>query len=165
MQSAKQKERELIIGLHKKKKTVREIGYILGISKSKAAFWINRFDKTKSLENKSRSGRPSRLNAEQIFRLKKDLLSSPPKRYGGESFGWTTKLAINYVKENFGVTYGMRQIQKLFHKAGLSLITPRSQHNKSSYAARTVYKEEFKKNSKKNIWVAQSLISTKQDSD
>lgn len=161
MKSAKEKERQLIINLHKKKHSTREIASLLDISKSKASFWIKRFRETKSLKDKPKSGCPSMLKTEQFNELKKVLLNLPPPRFGGESFGWTTKMAIQYVKDHFGVKYSMRRMQELFHKFGLNLITPRSQHKKSSYAARTVYRMDFKKNSKKNIWVAPSLISTK----
>jgi len=165
MNEKKVEIRKTIIKLYEKDKTQEEISNLLDIPQSTISYWIVRYRRTKSLENKQRSGRPSRLSKEDFSKLKQSLLDSPPKRYGGESFGWTTKMAIDYIKENFGVNYGMRQVQKLFHKAGLSLITPRSQHSKSSYAARTVYRMDFKKNSRKNIWIAQSLISTKQDLD
>ena len=49
MKTAKQKERELIVKLSKEKRTTRDIASILGISKSKAAFWVKRFRDTESL--------------------------------------------------------------------------------------------------------------------
>jgi len=153
--------RKKIISLNKKSKSVRDIAYLLDVSKSKAAYWIKRYKQTGKLENMPRSGCPARLNKIQLSQLNKALLDFAPNRFGGESLGWTTKMAIQYVKDKFNVSYGMRQMQKLFHKFGLNLITPRTEHAKSSYAARTVYRMDFKKNSKKNIWVAPSLISTK----
>lgn len=157
--------RKKIISLHGKSKSVREIAYLLDISKSKAAYWIKRYRQTNKLENLPRSGCPSRLKKKQLSQLKEVLLDFPPKRFGGESLGWTTKMAMQYVKDNFNVQYGMRQMQKLFHKFGIKLITPRPEHAKASYAARVVYRMDFKKNSKKNIWVAPSLISTRLPSD
>lgn len=153
--------RKKIISLHKKSKSVRDIAYLLDVSKSKAAYWIKRYKETGKLENMYRSGCPARLNKIQLSKLNESLLDFSPNRYGGKSLGWTTKMAIQYVKDKFNVSYGMRQMQKLFHKFGLTLITPRSEHTKASYAARTVYRMDFKKNSKKNIWVAPSLISMK----
>lgn len=162
MNSEKIAIRKKIISLYKKKKSVREIGYLLDIGKSTAAYWIKRHKETSNLEDKPRSGKPSRLSKNQQNKLKNALLDFPPLRYGGESVGWTTKMAIDFVKKEFGVNYGMRQMQKLFHKFGLNLITPRSEYKKSSYAARTVYRMDFKKNSKMNIWIAPSLISINQ---
>ncbi len=156
--------RKKIISLHKKGKSTREIAYLLDVSKSKSAYWVKRYKDNKSLENKPRSGKPSKLNKNQLKELKEVLLNFPPSRFGGQSLGWTTKMAIQYVKDNYLIRYSMRRMQELFHKFGLNLITPRSEHKKASYAARTVYRMDFKKNSKKNIWVAPSLISTKRPS-
>ena len=151
--------RKKIISLHNKNKSTRSIAYLLDISKSKAFYWIQRFDQTGKLSNLPKSGCPARLTKEQFNIFKNALLDFPPKRFGGKSLGWTTKMAIQFVKDKFNVQYGMRRMQELFHKFGLNLITPRSQHVKSSFAARTVYRMDFKKNSKTNIWVAKSLIS------
>ena len=153
--------RKKIISLHKKKKPTREIAYLLDIGKSTAAFWIQRYKQTGSLEDKQGRGMKPWLTKTQFSELKKVLLDFPPPRFGGESMGWLTKMAIQYVKDNYGIKYSMRRMQELFHKIGLNLITPRPQHKKASYAARTVYRMDFKKNSKWNIWVAPSLISMK----
>jgi transposase len=151
--------REKILSLSEKKKTVREIAYLLDVSKSKAAYWIKRHKLTGELANRPRSGKPSKLSKEQLSALKLVLLDVPPSRYGGKSMGWLTRLAIKYVHDTYGVKYSMRRMQELFHDVGLNLITPRSEHTKASFAARTVYRMDFKKNSKKNIWIAPSLIS------
>ena len=42
----------------------------------------------------------------------------------------------------------MRYMQKLFHKFGLNLITPRSEAYNGSKLARDAYRDEFKKKSK-----------------
>jgi transposase len=154
--------RQTIIKLHKKGKKQTEISFLLDVPQTTVSYWIRNFKKERRLTDRPRSGRPSQLTKKQKKKLKYVLLDFPPPRFGGGSFGWTTKMAIQYIKDNFGVKYGMRQMQKLFHKFALNLITPRVEHRKSSYAARTVFRMDFKKNSKKNIWIAHSLISTKQ---
>ena len=151
--------RKNIIKLHNKGKKQTEISYLLDVPQSTISYWIIRYNKEKKLTDKPRSGRPAQLTKDQKKELKAVLLDFPPERYGGESLGWTTKMAMIFIKEKFNVSYGMRQIQKLFHKFGLNLITPRQEHKKTSHAARVVYRMDFKKNSKKNIWVAPSLIS------
>jgi transposase len=153
--------RKKIISLHDKKKPTREIAYLLDISKSKAAFWVKRYKTTGSLDDKPRSGKPAKLNKEQFEQIKKVLNDFPPSKYGGESIGWDSKMLLNYIKDNFKVTFGMRYAEKIMHKCGIALITPRVEHKNSSHAARVVYRMDFKKNSKKNIWIAPSLISTK----
>lgn len=153
--------RQNIIKLHDKGKKQTEISFLLDVPQTTVSYWIRNFKKEQRLTDKPRSGRPTQLTREQKEELKNVLLDFPPKRFGGESLGWTTKMAMQYVKDTFRVNYGMRQMQKLFHKFGIKLITPRPEHAKASYAARVVYRMDFKKNSKKNIWVAPSLISMK----
>jgi transposase len=153
--------RQKIVSLHEKRKSTREIAYLLDISKSKAAYWVKRYKETGNLEDKPRSGKPSKLSKDELNELKKVLLDFPPDRLGGKSVGWLTKMAIQYVKDTYGKTYSMRRMQELFHVLGLNLITPRSEHKNASFAARTVFRMDFKKNSKRNIWIAPSLISTK----
>lgn len=157
--------RKTIIKLHKKGKKGVEIADLLDISQSTVSFWIVRWQKTGSLRDKSGRGMKPWLSKKQYGELKKVLLDFPPSRFGGKSAGWLTKMAITYVKDTYGVKYSMRRMQEIFHKIGLKLITPRTEHIKSSYAARTVYRMDFKKNSKTNIWIAPSLISTNPPSD
>ena len=161
MKQEKIELRKAIIKLHKKGKKQPEISFLLDVSQSTVSYWIIRHKKTGKLEDKPRSGKPSKLSKEQLQELKQILLDFPPQRYGGKSLGWITKIAIQYVFDTYGVKYSMRRMQELFHNFGLNLITPRSEHSKASYAARTVYRMDFKKNSKTNIWIAPSLISTK----
>jgi len=153
--------RQNIIQLHKKGKKQMEISYLLDVPQSTISYWIINYNKENRLTDNPRSGRPSQLTKKQFENIKQTFLDFPPERFGGKSLGWTTKMAIQYIKDNYGVKYGMRQIQKLFHKFNLNLITPRSEHKQASFAARTVYRMDFKKNSKKNIWIAPSLISTR----
>jgi len=161
MKQEKIEQRKAIIKLHKKGKKQPEISFLLDVSQSTVSYWIIRHKKTGKLEDKPRCGKPPKLSKEQLQELKQVLLDFPPSRYGGKSMGWLTKIAIQYVFDTYGVKYSMRRMQELFHNFGLNLITPRSEHSKASYAARTVCRMDFKKNSKTNIWIAPSLISTK----
>ncbi len=118
------KERKLIIKLHfiDKKKT-REIEKILDCSQSKVSYWICKHKQGLSLEDKPRSGRPSRLSKEQFEKLKITLQKKPnQKRFGGQSLAWTTKMITKYVKEELKVNYKATQIRVLIKKCGLSLI-------------------------------------------
>jgi transposase len=157
--------RQNIIKLHNKGKKQTEISYLLDVPQTTVSFWIRRYSQVNVLEDKKHPGKQSKLTDEQMQNLKKILFDFPPSRYGGKSLGWLTRIAIKYVHETYGIKYSMRRMQELFHKVGLNLITPRSEHSKASFAARTVYRMDFKKNSKKNIWIAPSLISTKSASD
>lgn len=157
--------RKTIVKLYAKGKTQEEISNLLDIPQSTVSYWIVRHRETGSVKNRPRSGRPAMIAKAQRKQLNKELLGDPPSRYGGESFGWTTKAAIDYVAQKYGVKYSMRRMQELFHKFGLSLITPRTEHKRDSSVMRTVYRDDFKKNSRKNIWIAPSSTLTKHRSD
>jgi len=84
MKSARIKERELIIKLHNEKRSTYEISSILGISQTKASFWIRRYIKTGSLENMPRSGRPTPLTKSELNSIRGMIKSRmlEPKKAG-----------------------------------------------------------------------------------
>jgi transposase len=161
MKSEKLELRKMIIKLHSKGKKQTDISNILDIPQTTVSFWIRRYVKSGELVDKPRSGKPAMLTPEQIENVKAYLLDYAPERYGGASIGWTTKMAIQFIKEKHGITFSMRRMQELFNIFGLSLITPRSEHYSASKLARNSFRDEFKKNFKMNIWIAPSLISMK----
>jgi len=153
MKSAKQKERELIVKLSNEKKSSYEIADILGISQTKASFWIRRYRNTGSLEDRLRSGRPTHLTKKKLDQiallLKKKMLSQENKT------GLSSKEVLQLIENKTKKNYTLRHTQRLMHKMGLSLITPRVSHIRKDEKAQEEFRQEFKKNSKRNIWVIQ----------
>ena len=152
MKSAKQKERELIVKLSKEKRTTREIASILGISKSKSAFWVKRFRDTESLEDKKRSGRPTSLTKKELGSLASTIKSKvlEPKKTGISS-----KEVLQLIEHKTNKKYSLRHAQRLLHNMGFSLITPRVSHIRKDEKAQDKFREEFKKKFQKNIWIIQ----------
>ena len=152
MKSAKQKERELIVKLSNEKRTTREIASILGISKSKSAFWVKRFRDSKSLDDKKRNGRPTPLTKDKLNSIR-DIIKSKviePKRAG-----ITSKEVLQIIENKINKKYTLRHTQRLLHKIGLSLITPRISHIRKDEKAQQKFREEFKKNLNRNMWAIQ----------
>lgn len=152
MKSARQKERELIIELYNKKKSTYQIADILGISQTKASFWIRRYIKTGSLENMPRSGRPTPLTKDElnsIASLIKSKVLEPKKA------GITSKEVLQIIEHKIKRKYTLRHGQRLLHKMGFSLITPRVGHIRKDEKAQKKFREEFKKNLSRNIWAIQ----------
>jgi len=150
MKSDKTKERELIIKLSQEGRSSYEIANILGISQTKASFWIRRYKKTKSLENMPRSGRPTPLTKKQlneIANLVKEKALEPRKS------GITSKEVLQIIEHKTKKTYSLRHVQRTLHKMGFSLITPRISHIKKDKQAQEKFRNEFKKNLSRNIWV------------
>ena len=150
MKTAKEKERELVIKLSKDKKTCREIASILGISKSKASFWVNRYEKEKSLADKPRSGRPTPLTKEKLNSIASTIKSKvlEPNRTGISS-----KEVLQLIEHKTERKYTLRHAQRLLHKMSFSLITPRVSHIRKDEKAQNKFREEFKKNFDRNMWV------------
>lgn len=153
MKSARQKERELIIKLHNEKKGSYVIADILGISQTKASFWIRRYRKTGSLENKPRSGRPTPMTKNKLKELS-NLLKKGIIKQKNRS-GFSSKEVLQLIENTINKKYSLRHVERLLHKMGFSLITPRVSHIKKDKKAQEKFRQEFKKKLSMNIWAIQ----------
>ena len=149
--SAKIKERELIIKLSNEGKTCREIASILDISKSLVSFWVIRYKETGDLKDKPRSGQPTQLTKERLTSISEELKKRLQEQNGRA--GISTKEVVKILEEETDKTYTPRHAQRLLHKMGFSLITPRVSHIKRNKEAQNKFREDFKKNFKRNMWV------------
>jgi len=152
--SAKIKERELIIKLSNEGKTCREIASILDISKSIVSFWVIRYKETGDLKDKPRSGQPTQLTKERLTSISKELKKRLQEQNGRA--GISTKEVVKILEEETDKTYTPRHVQRLLHKMGFSLITPRVSHIKRNKEAQDKFREDFKKSFKRNMWVIRS---------
>ena len=145
--SAKIKERELIIKLVKDGKTCREIASLLGISKSKASYWIVRYNKTNDLKDKPRCGRPTPLTKEKLKEISEKIkIVLQEQKYKA---GISSREVVKILDNEIGRRYTPRHARRLLHKMGFSLITPRVSHIKKNKEAQDIFREEFKKSFKK----------------
>lgn len=154
MKSAKEKVRELIIELLKKGKTCRNIADILGVSKSKVSFWNQRFKKTGSLKDKPRSGKPTPLTKDKLQSVAKALRAKVVAVKN--KAGFSSKEVLELLNREAGRTYTLRHAERLLHKMGLSLITPRTNHIRNDEKAVAKFRTEFKKNFNRSMWIFQS---------
>lgn len=154
MKSARQKERELIIKLYNEKKSTYQIADILGISQTKASFWIRRYIKTGSLENMPRSGRPTPLTKKELDSIAKQIKSKLLRLEG--KVGISSKEVLHLIKHKVKREYTIRHAQRILHKIGFSLITPRVSHIRKDKKAQEKFRKEFKKNSNRNMWAIPS---------
>lgn len=152
MKSARQKERELIIELYNKKKSTYKIADILGISQTKASFWIRRYIKTGSLENLPRSGRPTPLTKDELNSMA-NLIKS--RMLNVKKAGITSKEVLELIEHKIKKKYTLRHVQRLLHKMDFSLITPRVSHIRKDEKAQAKFREGFKKNLSRSMWAIQ----------
>src|SRR3989344_254094 len=151
MKTAELKERELIISLSNKNKSSYEIADILGVSQTKASFWIRRYKNTGNLENRPRSGRPTPINAKALKSIS-NLINQRLIQPANKRVGVSTKEVKQLIKNKIKKKYSLRHVERIMHKMGFSLITPRPSHIKKDENAKEKFKVEFKKNLSRNIW-------------
>jgi transposase len=150
MNSAKRKERELIVKLRKEGKTCIEVAEILGISKSKVSYWTCRYNETGCLEDKPRKGRPTLLTEEKLQEMKVKIKETVLEQ--NDRAGLSSKEILVFIKKETGRTYTIRHVERLLHKMGFSLITPRVNHIRKDEKAQEKFRKEFKKNYKASLW-------------
>lgn len=152
MKSAQMKERELIIKLYNEGKKQEQIASILGCSQSKVSFWIVRFKKDGSLENKPRPGRPSSFSDEKLSLIKSKIVKKVVSKNMKYS-SCNSKELRDIISKEIKKPISMRHARRILHKIGFSLITPRSQHVKNDPDKVAKFREEFKKNSNQSFWI------------
>ena len=99
----------------------------LKISRKAVNDWAKKFDENglDGLKEQPRAGRPCSLTAEQLITLKEYVTKNSIKPNGGRLTG---KSLVNYIQEEFGVTYCLDNIYRLLNSLNFSWITSRSKH-------------------------------------
>ena len=145
-------ERKLIIKLHKEGKKQEYIADLIGCSQPTVHKWIRNNDNGRTLQTLPRSGRPTKLTKKVLMDLKNKLLQKIHSA-NVEFNHISTKKIKKFITKEIGETYSLRHIERIMHKLGFSLITPRPQHLRHDQKKVDIFRDEFKKNSKRNIWI------------
>lgn len=108
--------------------TCPQVAELLGDSPRTVVNWVQRFetDGLAGLSEGQRSGRPSRLNAQQVYRVEAALRSSPTE-FGLPTQMWDGPTLSAFVGQQLGVRLKVRQCQRLFRQLGFRLRKPRPQ--------------------------------------
>lgn len=144
-------ERKLIVKLHFKGKKQQEIADLIGCSQPTVNLWIHRSKSKFGLKTRPRSGRPTKLKGKIIEQLKNKILKQI-NTANAEYNGVSTKQLKEVIRQEIGEIYSIRHVERIMHKLGFSLITPRSQHLKHDQGKVDVFRDEFKKNLNRSIW-------------
>ena len=104
----------------------RKVAQLLGDSPRTVAYWVQRFETEglSGLADADRSGRPSRLDEQQL-QLIETALRSHPSQYGLSGNLWDGKLLSHVIDQQFGIELGVRQCQRLFRQLGFRFRKPR----------------------------------------
>ena len=103
-----------------------KVAQLLGDSPRTVAYWVQRFEAKglSGLADADRSGRPSRLDEQQL-KLIEVALRLNPLQYGLSGNLWDGKLLSHFIDQQFGVKLGVRQCQRLFRRLGFCFRKPR----------------------------------------
>ncbi|WP_459865214.1 helix-turn-helix domain-containing protein [Halorubrum trueperi] len=97
-----------------------------------------------ALGDAPKSGRPSRLSADQWMELTATLHASPSEAgYGTPA--WSPELLRSHIFDTYGSEYSHAHMHRLLEKAGLSRQTARPSHYKVDPAEKQRWRDEFKK--------------------
>lgn len=103
-----------------------EVARMLGDSPRTVAYWVSHFieEGLAGLVELERPGRPPRLSEGQVKEIDIALRGSPSE-YGLTGNLWDGKTLSAFIEEQWGISLGVRQCQRLFRQLGFRLRKPR----------------------------------------
>lgn len=144
--------RDLVLKWKSRGKTQQEISDLAGCHQSAISRLLAKYNKTGSIRNRFRSGRPTPLTNETLMRLKEDFVKKA--RAANKKFcSIDTKKFSEIIEQKTGKKYTARHVERILHKLDFSRIIPRSQHIKNDPQKFAAFRLEFKKNLKTSAWV------------
>ena len=105
-----------------------QVAQLLGDAPRTVAYWVRRFEQEglAGLVDGERSGRPRRLNQEQVRQIDVALRQTP-RDFGLIGNVWDGKTLAAFIYQQYNVTLGVRQCQRIFRQLGFRLRKPRPQ--------------------------------------
>ena len=89
-----------------------------GIPRATVYSWLDRFEYqsiSEAIEDDSRPGRPSKLNASQREQLSDDL-REPPGELGYNALDWSPALAQHHIERASDITYSLGHVRRLLRE-------------------------------------------------
>ena len=144
-------QRQVIIQSDKKGKTQQEIAELLECNQSSVSRLLDKYNLNDSIKDLPRSGRPTKLTKQNLAKLKKKILINI-KEANDNYCSVSTKQVKAFIHKEIGEIYSLRHVERIMHKLGFSLITPRPQHIRHDQKKVDTFRKEFKKNSNRSMW-------------
>ena len=126
-----------------------EVSHLLGDSPRTVEYWVRRFEEKglAGLVEGERSGRPGRLNDEQMEEIK-SALRQPPESVGIATGLWDGKGLSAFIKKRYGVALGVRRCQYMFNSFGFRRRKPRPLIARADPELQAAYKKTPKARSR-----------------
>lgn len=121
-----------------------QVATLLGDASRTVEYWVRRFEQNglAGLQEGERSGRPSRLNPQQVAEVQ-TALRKRPSDFGLSGNLWDGKTLAAHIERAHGVRLGARQCRRFFRQWEFRLVKPRPVIARAD----PVRQEEHKKNS------------------
>ncbi|ANH81771.1 transposase [Niabella ginsenosidivorans] len=105
--------------------------------------WVHRFEQEgiEGLKDKRGRGRKSKLDEEQLERIKQLLLNESPIDFGFNTATWTGPLVIDWIRKYFGLEYKKAQIYNILKSLGFSYQKEREYSRKQAKRSRKPLKK------------------------
>ena len=119
-----------------------EVAEMLGHSSRTVQYWVQRFEESgfAGLEERERTGRPTRLDEEKLKKIGADLRKSPLE-FGYMQNLWDGKLLSHHLAVHYNVQVGVRQCQRIFNRLGFRRRKPRGVIANADPEAQAAYKK------------------------
>lgn len=145
------KERKLIIQWNENGKNQQEIAELLNCHQSSVSRFLMKYKHKGIIQNLPRSGRPTKLTSKNLLELKEKILTKI-KEANNQYCALSTKQVESIIRQEIGETYSLRHVERIMHKIGFSLITPRPQHLRHDQDKVDKFRDDFKKNFNRSMW-------------
>jgi transposase len=122
-------------------RTAEDIAEALGCSRRAVPPWVARYNTggPDALRQRPHTGRPPRMPADQLDRLKLRLAEPPRPEYGVCTLRGVDIRRV--LEQEFGVTLSLRGVYLLLDRIGYSSLVPRPQHKDADEALQAIFKE------------------------
>lgn len=144
--------RELVLKWNNEGKTQQQIADLVGCNQSAISRLIVKYNKTGSVINLPRCGRPTPLTKKTLTKLKSEFKKEA--RAANKNFcSIDTKQFSTMIEKETNKKYSTRHVERILHKLDFSRITPRSQHIRNDPKKVEKFRIDFKKNLRQSTWV------------
>ena len=109
--------------------------------------WVHQFEQEgiEGLRDKPGRGRKSQLSDEQYERLRQVLINETPENHGFNTVTWTGPLLMEYIKNEFGISYKKAQIYNIIKSLGFTYQKGKGTYPESGQSAQESFSETLKK--------------------
>lgn len=129
-------------------KPSRQVGNLFHTSFKQITNWVHQFEDQgiAGLVDKPGRGRRSRLSNAQKEEIADLLENKSPTRYGYNSATWTGPLLIDWIEDQFGITYKKAQIYNIIKSLGFSFQKGKGAYRQADPEKQIAFKRALKKN-------------------